>query len=295
MSVKNSIGVRRVALWVFLGVMGVFVLVGYLLPFALQGTVENRGFLGDSFGLVNAMFSGLALAGVILAIWLQSRELGLQREELGLTRDELTRQGDALMAQVETAASQRFDSTFFQMVALHHQIVDGLSLSPEAHRPPLLGRQVLNQLNDWIRSEIDDMTQDMVAGTTPEELGRQMDQIRDAYEFGYEQHEHLLGHYFRNLYRIVKFVDDANVEDADNYIGVIRAQLSSAELQLLFYNLFGPGRAKFLPLAEKYDLLDNLRYEEIDASHYYVMWKYRAATGPEGWKRLEVDGAPQTP
>jgi hypothetical protein len=241
------------------------------------------------------MFSGLAFAGVTLAIWLQLGELGLQREELELTRDELVRQGDALMAQVEAVASQRFDSTFFQMVALHHRIVDGLSFSPETHRPPLQGREVLNLLNDWIRSHIDDIAQDIDVGTSPGELGQQMDQIRAAYEFGYEQHEHLLGHYFRNLYRIVKFVDDANVEDADNYIGVIRAQLSSAELQLLLYNLFGPGRAKFLPLAEKYDLLDNLRYEEIDASHYYVMWKYRAATGPEGWKRLEVDGAPQTP
>jgi hypothetical protein len=90
-------------------------------------------------------------------------------------------------------------------------------------------------------------------------------------------------------------VDSSDIENRSTYIGVIRAQLSSAELQLIFYNLFGPGRAKFLPLAEKHDLLDNLRYVEVDASHYQVIWKYRANTGPDGWKRLEMDGAPETP
>lgn len=69
---------------------------------------ENRGQFGDMFGAVNALFSGLALAGVILAIVLQKNELELQREELKLTRDELERAAkaqegsrDALSKQVE--------------------------------------------------------------------------------------------------------------------------------------------------------------------------------------------------
>ena len=40
------------------------------------------GEFGDMFGAVNALFSGLAFAGVILAILLQRQELKLQREEL---------------------------------------------------------------------------------------------------------------------------------------------------------------------------------------------------------------------
>lgn len=50
-----------------------------------------RGSFGDSFGAINALFSGLAFAGVALAILLQRNELRLQREELELTRKELTR------------------------------------------------------------------------------------------------------------------------------------------------------------------------------------------------------------
>jgi len=53
------------------------------------------------FGIVNALFSGLALAGVAYAILLQRRELSLQREELSMTREELRRTADAQQASTE--------------------------------------------------------------------------------------------------------------------------------------------------------------------------------------------------
>ena len=49
----------------------------------------DRGLFGDMFGGVTALFSGLAFAGMICAIFLQSKELALQRQELELTRLEL--------------------------------------------------------------------------------------------------------------------------------------------------------------------------------------------------------------
>ncbi len=48
-----------------------------------------RGQFGDSFGAINALFSGLAFAGVIIALVFQRRELVLQRTELRLQREEL--------------------------------------------------------------------------------------------------------------------------------------------------------------------------------------------------------------
>ncbi|MDM8566190.1 hypothetical protein QUF74_11130 [Candidatus Halobeggiatoa sp. HSG11] len=57
--------------------------------------IEKRGTFGDMFGAINALFSGLAFAGVIYAILLQRKELALQREELTLTRKELARSAQA--------------------------------------------------------------------------------------------------------------------------------------------------------------------------------------------------------
>jgi hypothetical protein len=47
---------------------------------------QTRGTAGDSFGAVNALFSGLAFAGVIYALNLQRKELGYQRDEMLATR-----------------------------------------------------------------------------------------------------------------------------------------------------------------------------------------------------------------
>jgi hypothetical protein len=55
----------------------------------------KRGTFGDMFGSINALFSGLALAGIILTILLQKKELALQRQELKDTREELKRAADA--------------------------------------------------------------------------------------------------------------------------------------------------------------------------------------------------------
>lgn len=45
-------------------------------------TLEDRGVIGDTFGSVDALFSGLALAGVILALVLQRREVAYQLQEM---------------------------------------------------------------------------------------------------------------------------------------------------------------------------------------------------------------------
>lgn len=50
---------------------------------------KESGVFGDTFGALNAIFSGLAFAGVIVTILLQKTELENQRIELGLQREEM--------------------------------------------------------------------------------------------------------------------------------------------------------------------------------------------------------------
>jgi hypothetical protein len=45
-------------------------------------SLDDGGVVGDSFGSINALFSGLALAGVILALVLQRREVAYQLQEM---------------------------------------------------------------------------------------------------------------------------------------------------------------------------------------------------------------------
>jgi hypothetical protein len=72
------------------------------------GTPAERSQVGDMFGAVNALFSGLAFAILIYTMWLQKTELGLQRAELRQTRSELRRTANAQeKAQRAAEASSR--------------------------------------------------------------------------------------------------------------------------------------------------------------------------------------------
>lgn len=66
----------------------------------------------------------------------------------------------------------------------------------------------------------------------------------------------LLGHYFRHLYNMVKYVDDSketfNFHDREIFCNLIRSQLSDYEQILLYYNTLSPlGNAWINPLGEK--------------------------------------------
>lgn len=77
-----------------------------------------------------------------------------------------------------------------------------------------------------------------------------------------------LGHYYRNLYRIVKFVDEQTFSDYKKddyeikyfYVSIVRSQLSDHEIQWLFFNgLYDYGEL-FKPLIQEYSMLKNLRH-----------------------------------
>ena len=78
-----------------MAVLLLWTLFGWVLPQAIYWKAAEQGSFGDMFGAVNALFSGLALAGVVYAILMQREELSLQREELAATREELRRSAEA--------------------------------------------------------------------------------------------------------------------------------------------------------------------------------------------------------
>ncbi len=78
-----------------------------------------------------------------------------------------------------------------------------------------------------------------------------------------------LGHYFRNLYHIFKYIhlSGQTIEERKFYATIVRAQLSSDELYLLLYNSLIPrlGNPKFLYLMKTYDILQNFNKNLINA------------------------------
>ena len=229
------------------------------------GSPETSGAAGDTFGAINALFSGLALGGVILAIFLQREELRLQRKELALSRQEM-------QAQNETLRMQRFENTFFGMLALHNEILGQLTYYRN-NGPTDRGRDVFKtyyeRLSIQYQSSVTHLKDSGV--TNPSAI------VEHAYDRFFSAYQAQMGHYFRNLYQIVKLLDRTKVPDKRFYVGLVRAQLSSGELLLLFYNCVSPkGRERFKPLIEEYGLLEGVPQEHLlDATHA-GMYKHTA-------------------
>jgi hypothetical protein len=80
-----------------------FWFLSFLLLSKVFGQPENAGMFGDSFGAINALFSGLAFLGVIVAIVLQRQELIEQRLEIRNSRIAQEESANALKQTVEDA------------------------------------------------------------------------------------------------------------------------------------------------------------------------------------------------
>lgn len=106
--------------------------------------------------------------------------------------------------------------------------------------------------------------------------------IKYVYYIFFKRYHYAIGHYFRNMYNILKFIDEYELKKISNtpdsarhpaifiecskYAQFIQAQMSSYELTLLYYNaLCFPNS---LHLIQKYNLLENLAKEDlIDPMH----------------------------
>ncbi len=99
--------------WIF-GFLIVWILIGITPKIA-----EKPGEFGDMFGMVNSLFSGAALIGLIYTIRLQMHEIYLQREELKLTRSELKKSAEAQKDSAEALTLQVLISAITAQLSTH--------------------------------------------------------------------------------------------------------------------------------------------------------------------------------
>jgi len=253
--------------------IAILIITGWIITYVLLKENKNRGTFGDMFGSLNALYSGFALAGIIITILLQRKELKLQREELQETRGEFKIQN-------ETLKIQRFENTFFSLLSLHHKIVDEIDYRRIKGSSPFGvdyydlhygddeddGATIMLTGRDVFKHHFDKLVDDL----------KHYENAEVAYLKHYEKAQADFGHYFRNLYRIIKLVDTSDFitsqseskeiifEKKYSYTSIARAQLSDYELLWLFYNgLSKHGSKKFKPLIERYALLKNIPTDKL--------------------------------
>lgn len=249
---RSSVITGALLLIAVLGALDLFVwFADFWLPvesrsaLTIQERVESAG----------ALFSALAFAAVLYTVWLQQQELELQRLELAHTREELRGQKDQLVLQNMTLARQSFEGTFFRMVAMHNDIVTNQRLRVSEGGPELESRQGLAAAAQEVISRLTSVNVTRVDGTVD------VSALFDVYRSVCHTRTCDLTHYFRNLYHLLRFVDDSEFseEDKRKYAQVVRAQLTEAEnILILFNGLRKTGASRFKWLIERYRLLNEL-------------------------------------
>lgn len=198
---------------------------------------------------------------------------------------------------------QSFESSFFSMMNHKVDVVSNIALSSKfieekdkavnkelrayynaldrnSDYLPNLRRDVFNELSFFILMRGKTCISEHLDDLKKENRGRK--NIQEFWDYFYLSHfqEHFSS-YFRVCYHIVKFIhfsQDISGDFFNNsnplisyksrkkiYFDIFRSQLSSSELQLLFFNCLGTvGRRHFKGLAELYGLFEHLPFDEKD-------------------------------
>lgn len=225
--------------------------------------------LGDLVGGFVGVF--FTIAGVLLLY----RTLQLQREEFAKTQKAITQ--------------QQFETTLFNMLNVLHNlvistngIVGGQNESGYKYfQSSLNDLKVRLEQNQNVESEA--IKQKVIAlnevlTTDFQNLETHNSQI---YINFYSEHQAELGHYFRYLYNIIKFVLDNKFESdtQKKYLNLVQAQLSNQELGLIFYNVNSDlgnnseGKKQFRDWLDEYSFLENMDPSSLQDKFHHILFR----------------------
>ena len=197
----------------------------------------ERGTFGDQFGGLTALFSGLAFAGLIVTLYMQQKDLSAQREELKRSNLEF--------------ALQRFDSSFFGMIKMLNDHVSSITYENQSGRP------AISILSLEIKRNCQSVRLSVI-GSMEEVLGDNKSEFRKSLSEIFVEHDDKLGPYLRILHNVYRLIDaETNLDEKQksDYARIARAQISLAELDLIFINGVTAQAERFKPLIEKFTIL----------------------------------------
>ena len=205
----------------------------------------KAGQFGDMFGGVNALFSGLALIGVVVAIFYQRSELKLQRKELELTRqemecqrEELRGQKEVMSKQYESMAIQKFENSFYQMLKAHNDLIA--------------------MMYDYTDEEFDES---VTVGNALFEFA--YNKMNKNFWRGHEIYFEQLMPYLFRVETILQYIDNSKIHPRDLYVQIFRSNFTACEVKIikLFENNDIDDFQKMYTLMYQYDFFDMLDYD----------------------------------
>lgn len=256
-------------------IAGIALLLAYGVYFGLvenlpKGGPDSWGQFGDFLGgLLNPVVGTITIVLLVRTLQQQGKaveyqriELVEQRKELKLQREETERSTKALSAQNKAIQMQSFEQTFFAWLQSYRQFVNSLQ-SGNLHGFLVLQHGVNTYAAgrlETVKSLFEHWSKQHFESAGPKPLEPRFIEKRAAYEESYKSNHAILGPLLRSLYRLIDWIDKSPIPIGGkwHYVAIVRSQLTWPEMMILAYNGTTARGQKFVPLVEKYALLDNL-------------------------------------
>lgn len=214
-----------------------------------------------------------ALAGVLLfyaSLASQQKDIEEQRNLLVRQIDEVVKQTDEFRKQSDIQAKQQYENTYFQLLRFHNDIITSIILeindldfvTGTNKIRQITGRKSFVEYYDIYKRFFNTQLEILMTGELNNTILQKI--VDNSYRQFYDEYQADLGHYFRNLYNILYFID--NLEDDEKskfYLELLHAQLSNYELALLYFHCACSSNLEFKSLLEKYEILSTLPDDEI--------------------------------
>ena len=176
---------------------------------------------------------------------------------------------------LRAATKQNFSNNFLKLVDQHHKLVDNVStnvLDISTEDKPSKGRAFFDDIAyritidyNWLPVNSTTVNGLSINPNSDIEVGESTgkEKLIKIYDYYFHLYQSDLGHYFRNLYNIIRYAERSVSKKAQHqHVKMLRAQLSNYEILLLAYNGLHEYGEKFHRLIEKFELLKNLNTEE---------------------------------
>lgn len=267
----------------------------YLETNALPTKPGDLGTFGDYLGgVLNPTIAGLALIWLIYSV-------SIQTEELRETNKALAATVDTAKQQQQQIATQNFENLFFQLLSTLNFITNNIQAGSKDTFSKISDKYI-NENNNSADSKAK-RNSFILRFDSSERVITGKESIKDHiifykgycyYEWEYFYNEAIddyFGSYFRTCYQILKLITNSpaltfdndiskpNLTEQKKYFDLFRAQLSSYELEALFFNcLSAHGRSKFKELIEDFGLFEHLLLDhtrEVESRHRLTMYAYK--------------------
>lgn len=303
-SVKIGFGVLGIILFLFV----FFVLLPKLLPVILTGcypsktteeidcTMQNFGLMGDSYGIFNALFSGLAFVAVAITLYHQvisTKKANLENRFYKMLDFQQSLISEFSVLPVTMDYKKDVNGKLVPKEKEDLSIINGRKSFVEFKIQLKYLLQTISGINDEKglnlgKSDIADIAYSVFYyGSSQTWKPFMMEYLKDypntevlvdAIIKRTQNHkkyilnrtnQNYMSVYCRNMYNAIKLIDSSSLlteNEKCKYVKMLRAQLCNAELYVLFFNLISRFGRKWIEngYVEKYQLIQNIPAKYCD-------------------------------